>query len=76
MKSILKGFGWLIFFVGLIIRLNGGPEWVLAIGILILLICLIAFANGVWRMSAKAWWNSRRWMAYGEKPDWLKRKDR
>ena len=74
MKPILKGLGWLIFFVGLIIRLNGGPEWVLAIGILILLICLIVFANGVWKMSAKAWWNSRRWWAYGEEPTWTKRR--
>lgn len=74
MKSILKGFGWLLFVVGLLIRVNGGPEWVLAIGILILLICLIAFVNGVWKMSARAWLNNRRWLAYGERPDWIKRK--
>ena len=73
MKSVVRGIGWLLFIVGLLIRLNGGPEWVLAIGILILLICLIAFVNGVWKMSAKAWWNSRRWWAYGERPDWTKR---
>ena len=74
MKPILKGLGWLIFFVGLIIRLNGGPEWVLAIGILILLICLIGTAREVCDMTSKAWLNSRRWMAYGEKPDWARKK--
>ena len=75
-RSVVPGFGLLLFVVGLLIRVNGGPEWVLAIGILILLICLIAFVNGVWKMSAKAWWNSRRWMAYGEEPDWARKTDR
>ena len=74
--SVIPGFGILFLVVGLLVYANGGPWWIGGAGIVILAVCGIKVLLEVWDMDTRAWYNRTRYWAYGEEPDWKRKRRR